>query len=519
MFCPNCGTQNPDSALFCSGCGEKLASGVVPFSGAPVTPPDTNPAIKKPKKSKKAALIAVIVVAAVALIAAVCATSSSVQRKVIGESQYYLVSEFKNISTLLSAENLADLRHPDTYSANSTGTIEFSGEEADIEEFEMFSDMTVNSVVNYEKSKGAVGVTTKVSMSSQDMATVNTDYIDKSIIVSSDLTDEKFVLSANALTGGSGSSSGSPQDIKDIALDLYESVKPALKEGFDAAATSKRTEFEGKKCTAVTFNLTGAQLSRAITSFSQNVDDETLTTLIKYINPVYSYENGENMTLADLREAISEMGEAAADLEGSVPFVVYYKGGEIIARSVVVGETTYLVKTDIDGDDVTLDVSVKADYNDDYKVDISFNLTKEIKGDKMNITASAASDGEKVFSLSATDICSKKVNGVAAVFGNLSLDVQGVTVNASAQSSGDNYLITVSGGVEDVDFKYNCSISTVLSTKADASNVSVPSAYTSDYEAYFTEFGDVLSDKFEEYMYSNYYGDDYYSDDDFYDYY
>ena len=39
MFCPNCGTQNPDGTSFCSNCGSPLTSNVNPAPApAPVTP-------------------------------------------------------------------------------------------------------------------------------------------------------------------------------------------------------------------------------------------------------------------------------------------------------------------------------------------------------------------------------------------------------------------------------------------------------------------------------------------------
>ncbi len=57
MFCPNCGTQQPDTAAFCTQCGYRLA-------GAPVAPPQpqTSHSVmqEKIKATKKAALAGAI---------------------------------------------------------------------------------------------------------------------------------------------------------------------------------------------------------------------------------------------------------------------------------------------------------------------------------------------------------------------------------------------------------------------------------------------------------------------------
>src|ERR1700677_3507098 len=55
MFCPRCGTANPDQAKYCAGCGDSLAAGTV--SGAAASIPSTaaaQPVIGKPPTSGKA---------------------------------------------------------------------------------------------------------------------------------------------------------------------------------------------------------------------------------------------------------------------------------------------------------------------------------------------------------------------------------------------------------------------------------------------------------------------------------
>jgi type IV pilus assembly protein PilA len=55
MFCPRCGTANPDQAKYCAGCGDSLAAGAV--SGAAASIPSTaaaQPVIGKPPTSGKA---------------------------------------------------------------------------------------------------------------------------------------------------------------------------------------------------------------------------------------------------------------------------------------------------------------------------------------------------------------------------------------------------------------------------------------------------------------------------------
>jgi hypothetical protein len=35
MFCPKCGTQNPDQGVFCRACGTRLSNATAPLAGAP----------------------------------------------------------------------------------------------------------------------------------------------------------------------------------------------------------------------------------------------------------------------------------------------------------------------------------------------------------------------------------------------------------------------------------------------------------------------------------------------------
>ena len=70
MFCKNCGKELPDSAKFCSGCGQSIVAAqpqqtpVQPYASAPITP-------QQAPKKKKTGLIIGIIVAVVVLIGAV----------------------------------------------------------------------------------------------------------------------------------------------------------------------------------------------------------------------------------------------------------------------------------------------------------------------------------------------------------------------------------------------------------------------------------------------------------------
>ena len=84
MFCGNCGTQNPDNAPFCAGCGAKLNEAPV----APAAPETDFAPVRRPApKSKKGLLvgiIAAVVAVAVALVLIFCiSTPKGVARKYI----------------------------------------------------------------------------------------------------------------------------------------------------------------------------------------------------------------------------------------------------------------------------------------------------------------------------------------------------------------------------------------------------------------------------------------------------
>lgn len=72
MFCGNCGTQNPDNAPFCAGCGAKLNEAPV----APAAPETDFAPVRRPApKSKKGLLVGIlsaVVAIAVALVLIFC---------------------------------------------------------------------------------------------------------------------------------------------------------------------------------------------------------------------------------------------------------------------------------------------------------------------------------------------------------------------------------------------------------------------------------------------------------------
>ena len=124
MFCPKCGAQNPDGALFCAGCGASLSfNSAAPANDAAPQSPDENsyqapqqpqyqapgeapqqPRYQPPRKSNKKAII-ISVVAAVVLIAVL----TTVLVVVLGGGYKSVVKKFMSITTDGNCEALMDI--------------------------------------------------------------------------------------------------------------------------------------------------------------------------------------------------------------------------------------------------------------------------------------------------------------------------------------------------------------------------------------------------------------------------
>lgn len=150
-------------------------------------------------------LIALVAVIAVLLIGGltVFAALPQIERSSMGEAEYYLYKEYKNVKSIFDVDFLSDLRHPQSYSANSQ--IKLTGDCGDYEEYssflgEIIDSVNANAKVDYDKDKKTVSVNSNVKNKEDNIFTINAGYSDHRVVVGSDLEDNSTVLDFRPFT-------------------------------------------------------------------------------------------------------------------------------------------------------------------------------------------------------------------------------------------------------------------------------------------------------------------------------
>lgn len=558
MFCSNCGKENADGMNFCIACGAPLTpvqpeapsqdttvlqpemsaeqttvlqpedgqtAGVydAPVYGQPPVSPETSfeqfpaggdmpaPPSKKGKKTK----IIVIVLCAVLALALVIggivfAFLPKIQRAVMGEAEYYLYKEFENISTAFDAGEIAKLRHPDTYSADSTLEIKADDGYDEITA-EALSTMSGKAKVNYDKAKGAVSVESDFVFDGDEMFGLDFNYDDGKFAVSSDELDS--ALSIGGKSGGSGESSGSKESASkpsaSDAKDILDAFKPILDETFNENCETSKEEYDGKKCDVVTFKIEDEQMEKLVVEVLKLAKDSAAD--YEYFNYAFGLLAGDftdfGDMIDDMIEEIEEVGFDFDDLE----YKVYYSSrGDVLCRKLVNSDDDeIIIKSSIDKNDSTISIEVCED--DD--VIIAVDYEKTIKDSKLNASLSVKDEENTGFNFEATDVEVKEIGGVNAVVGSFKVKFDdgwdAWSVSGNGEADGDTYNIALNFDIDET--KIDAKITTKLDKSASVSDMPSNAEYD-DFEEFFEDFSieaeNKLEEKFNDYFYSKY--SDYY---------
>lgn len=532
MKCRYCGSEISDNANFCTNCGAKVESENFYQQNA-----DTKTKTVKGKNvlARLGILLAVIIVIGV-LIALFL---PKIQMAVLGESEYYFYKEAKNISSLVSAETIEDLRHPESYSAQSVITADYSGDEY---VSALLSTLQATANVDYDSNTATVKSSLALAENGNQMFTLNGNYKDSKFIIGADYFDTQLVFDNPFLMGntsddnlGFGSGSGSSDDeytqyvrlmgyLSQVdSKELLMILKNISSEYIDTKAEKSKTDVDGKSVDVISFKLSGSDIDEIFLKLTDEISNNSKLAPIAEDILSYFYD----ITLSEFRDELADAELFASTLNEFTFSYAYDFRGNIAFRQYIVDFGTYTSQGTIyssyknsEISNLNAEIIPDTDYSDVY----NFSINKEVKNNEMNIEINY-DDSYTVFQLSVDNMKSEKCGGVPVLIGNcnvkLSTDGESAfSVNLSAYNNEGSYDISVNLDLYD-DQTVTGLISTQLSTRADVSGVEVPSEYETDIFEYLSEyFNDALGviEEYYEYDYDYGYDYDYDYDYDGYDY-
>lgn len=580
MKCNKCGSENAADSKFCYNCGAPLEADVQSVAQAdPYTPvqPITSAKPQKQKKikahgeksGKKGVLIALVAVIAVLLIGGltVFAALPQIERSSMGEAEYYLYKEYKNVKNIFDVDFLSDLRHPQSYSANSQ--IKLTGDCGDYEEYSSFLEEIIDSVnanakVDYDKDKKTVSVNSNVKNKEDNIFTINAGYSDHRVVVGSDLEDNSTVLDFRPFYGEStGAENETAQKAsetkkteksgdKSSGADLVTDLKTVCDEQInDECIKSKGKEkHNGKSCSYVEFEFTDKQIDKIAVELLKAVaaNEGDWTDLVNTLNEYYQDIFAEYVVIDDnkdfIQQLISEITEdglASGEFD-KITFKVYYDfRGNIVSRQLAaydMNDEIFNISVDSDFGRSGDSINILAKSGDNQTVTVSY--LKSMNGGKMNCNIDCLSNTlietvdenvENILSLNIklSDIGVETVNGISVLGGNLSFSYAydsdyKIDFEGSAEA-GENYDIALKlklSGDDMDNMIFKADLATELSANPDVSGFAITGKEDSNYGDYFERMVNDIADKFDEDLmnpiYQKYYSQYLYSgNQDYYD--
>lgn len=552
MKCNSCGSENAADSKFCYNCGAPLAADTQGASRvnyyAPVQP-EVMPKSQKQKRKKaqggrKGFLIALVTVIAVLLIGgiSVFAALPQIERASMGEAEYYLYKEYSNVKSIFDVDFLSDLRHPQSYSANSQ--IKLSGDYGDYDEYndflgEIIDSVNANAKVDYDKDKKTVSVNSDIKNNDDTLFTINAGYFDHRVVIGSNLENNSTVLDFRPFYGGSSDNKNESADKasetkkaekssdNDSDGNLALSLKKVCDEQInDKCIKSKGKEkYNGKLCSCVEFEFTDSQIDKIAVELLKTVaanrgDFAALTDGInQYKDLIVKYflldDNENTDLLQQLISDIAEDGLASGEFY-KINFKVYYDiRGNIISRQLIVydmNDEVLNLTIDSDFGGSSDSINAVAQNGDNQTVTVSY--IKSMSGGKMNCNIDYLSstlietDEENVeneynLNIKFSDIGAETVNGISVLGGNLSFsyahnDDYKIDFEGRAEA-GDKYDIALklkfSGdNMDNMLFKAN--LATELSSNPDVSSFLITGKEDTECGDYFEIMVDDIADKF-----------------------
>lgn len=516
--CPSCGVpvQNSDTQ-FCANCGALLSKS----SGAPAIKKRRSPnspyahgsSFTKAKAPRSPLVFILPSVAGVLLIAGILIAIffPALQRQIMGDAQYYLYQESKNLSNLLAPENF-DLRDTESFSATSQIKVEAgqgAGDYVGLEE--MINAFSGSATLNYDEKSQSAAFTADVFSNGNPFFNIEADRFDNQFIFKSEMTKVSLVLDATAEQGG---------DLQEAVLDI---VNRLCDERLNPAISHDKQTYLGEKCDAYTLEMTYNQILSAYAFLLEECqNNETLASYYADL-PVeeLGYDNASEM-FDELQNELQTTLAADDPTNDQVAFsyTVFFNGsGQILCRELNIKDPenqeenyyTVTIESDITSKNAHVDFSLTSI---DESSTLNATFSRTYQGDKMSFQLDVDWVDEEIeLSVSGKDLEWKTIGGIPAILGTFSLSFDEyeepyMDLSLTAKESSGVYKITCDAALEGVSDLFTIEVTTSLSPDVQLF-VSVPEDGTDNVEAFMEELEVAFEDALEKAFSDDYTDDDY----------
>lgn len=501
MKCKFCGYENSPDAKFCFNCGAQLND-------------ESEVLTDKKSKGKKKIIIALVVVLILIVIigALVYAFMPKIQRSVMGETQYYLYKETKNIEQVLNFDVIKELDAPNSFTASSKLSAESS---VDDDSFSNYFN-TFNGKVNlsYDKENSKASFNGIYNSNDDEIINISLAYDDNKIAVFDN--DESIVFDFDWLKAISDKSSNGSKDSSN-GNDLLKSVNDICDEQFNKNCISDtgKDYLNGQKYDCVKYEFSNADIVKIgvsvlkVAAKDKNVSSVLAKLIADQAIVEWLYEmdiiSEEDISIETLFIELYDDINLLKDYTENYEYKVFYDWrGNIVARVLTVKNTENPFKLEVNTDIKKTDLKLNAIYydfvNSDWHESAELSYLKNVVDGKTNCTFDyQEKDVEYPFNINATikDFGIETIDGVKVFTGSFNFNSgEDLRIGLSADNSDTYDILFNLESIEDSDDYFAVKIKTDISSKANVSDVEM--SQNTDYD----EFFDDLTQRFSENYYN-----------------
>lgn len=545
-FCPSCGAPvSAGKTRFCEKCGAPLSQAAPAPQPAPAPTPTPAPMPKRTPKvapaagtaangtavrKKKARLpLAIILPIVFVLVIAgilVAVFFPTLQRKAMGDAQFYFYKESKTLADLLVPEGF-DLRDTDSFSSTSEITFSAPENEDGYSDFEeVLAPFSGTVQLDYEKGSQDILLDTNLLYEDETLFQVSVERHDGQYMIQSDLMDIALLL---------GDAAEKDDTLNDALLDIFQRL---CNEYLNPTITHSEKMYLGEMQDAYTYEMTYEQFLNMFSFLANELQTN------EAFRPYYQYlpyeENGFD-SAEEMLEYIKE--EMQSELESSdlnkdqVLFdytTIFDSRGKILSRVLNVkdpyeGEANFLTATlesDITPTNAELNFALTSETDG-----IAFyaDFTRVIVKDKMSFSLDVNWEDEGYnVELSGVNWGWQDIGGVPALLGSLDgsfkseYDEIQLDFSLIAEEADGAYHVACTGNSVDLgeELPFAVDLNIALSPDVQPLDWSVPSNSTNDVITFADKLEDAFMDAEDEIFSAEYYDEPYYDsyyNDSYYD--
>ena len=380
--------------------------------------------------------IVLAVIAALVLIGFACKTA--ITKSVLGEFGSYAVAELNTMSTILDNDEFEALLDTDEFSFDANGTIAFDDSEST-------GKLAAKGAYSGEEDKA----TGKITLSSSE-STDSIDYVfnmgNGKLGIELDGKTTIIPLQIDDLN---------TDELGDLVAKLYPIIKKAEKERLASGITTTKEVIDGKKYKVTVFTLKESDLDYALADILEAAqqDEEIMASVKKLlednatlINQFSEELNGmsANEIYTELTTSLPELIKtlraeadalvASGDTKTMTYKVAYKNSKEILQRQFTSSETTFTLKTVVAGSTSTVT------YIQDKTTHVEYVVTNTNGKTMAQLTGTIANSS---FSVTASDLETKSVNGVKVPVGTINFAVGDTDSGKITMTADDKFNVKV----------------------------------------------------------------------------